>query len=225
MILKEGYSKHDFDLMMYNVMEIPDGTSVIDAFPEFKIYNEFSDTLELEEQGVDVDLLMRYIILLYDHHSPLKQHANLIKRKLEAAQMAGFETNSEGYFEEVVDAAMKGLNPLVNKMIIRFCRMQGSSIYSALVTVNEAYNYKLQLTLSAPGDHKNKSEIELEKIKGQLWDQAKAMLVDIERLTRDLISEDNSPYLRKDLFCVIDRDGQELMLTPEKIAARGKVEA
>lgn len=211
--------------MMFDVTEIEEGQHVLQVFPALQTFPEFKEQFEeIADEQIDHDMLLKYIFLLYDHESPLRQHDNLIKRKLEAAQIAGFQVDEKGFFEPEVDAAMKGFNKNVNAMIIRFCRMQGSSTYSALVTVNEAYYYKLQLVLSAPSDHKNKSEIELERVKGQLWQQSKEMMVDIAQLTKDLLNEDNSPYLKKDLFCVIDKESQELLLTPEKMAQRGKVE-
>lgn len=227
MIITEGYSKTDFAQMLFDVTDVGDKKNVIDVFPGLKTYPEFNvKVLDDEEKVIDKNCLLKYIFLVYDKESPVvKQHENLIKRKLEAAQMAGFEPDEEGYFKPGVDAAMKGLNDKVNAMIIRFCRLHSGAVYSALVTVNEAYYYKLQLTLSTPADHKNKSEIELEKIKGELWKQARSMMGDITELTKEVLNEDNSPYLKKDLFCLIDRESMELNLTPEKMAQRGKVEA
>lgn len=225
MIAPEGYGKQDFERMMFNVMDVPEKKDVLEVFPELKSFIEFTAVIEYEDEIIDKNKILKYVFLLYDHNSPLKQHDNLIKRKIVAAQIAGFKTDKDGYFEPAVDLAMRGLLPEVNRMIIRFCRIYGSAIYSALITVTEAYYYKLQLTLSPSSEHKTKSEIEIEKIKGQLWLQSKEMMLDINQLTKDLLNEDNSPYLKKDLFCVIERESQDLLLTPEKIAKHGKVEA
>lgn len=227
MIITEGYSKTDFSQMMFDITTVTGKKNVLDVFSSLKIYPDFTQII-VDKDGdvIDKNALLKYIFLVYDRESPVvKQNDNLIKRKLEAAQMAGFPTESEGFFAPGVDAAMKGLNSAVNAMIIRFCRMHSGALYSALVTVNEAYYYKLQLTLTPSEEHKTKSEIELEKIKGDLWRQALVMMKDIAELTKDLLAQDNSPYLKKDLFCLIDKETLELNLTPERIAIRGKVEA
>lgn len=214
--MKIGYSAEDFQQMMFNVMAVDKDKNVYDAFPVLASYPEF-----LMLTGMDHNKLLKYIFLLYDRKTPLKAIDDLLKRKLEAAQMAGFEVDKSGYFAENVDRMMKGFNSDANKMIIRVVRMQHDVTFATMVTGYESLYQKLELTLSAAADAK-KSEVEVENLKGKLWEQAKKMRDDLNMMSADLLNDDNNPYLRKDLFCTIDRESQELLLTPERMSQRGK---
>lgn len=215
--ITEGFDPHDFAHMMFNVMAVPAGKAMIEAFPVLTKYPEFTILTDL-----DHDSLLKYIFLLYDKKTPLKKIDDLIKRKIEAAQMAGFETDRNGYFNKDIDAAMKGFNEDVNAMIIRLLRIQHDVTFATMVTGYESLYQKLALTLSATSAFEKKSDVEMEKIKGGLWEQAKKMRDDLNQMADDILNYDDNPYLKKDLFCVIDRESEELMLSPEKISQRGK---
>lgn len=212
--MEDTYKVEDFAYMQFNVMLVPKDRNIMDSFPLLKQYDEFN----CPAGDVDKNSLLRYICLLYDRKTPLLKNDNLVKRKIEAAEMAGFTWNEEGVLPGPVDRVMKGRSQAANNMIIRIARIQGNTKFAALVTGTEAYYTKLTSILNSSAAE-NKGEAETEKIKGDLWKQAKEMEKDLSSLAFELLNEDNNPYLKEDLFSKVDSEAsQMLMLSPEKIA-------
>jgi hypothetical protein len=219
-MIQDNFSNEEFSTMLFNVMNIPSGKTITEVYPELAKYPEFGNYT-----GMEPETLLRYVFLMYDRHTPLKKVDDIISRKIQAAQIAGFEPNEKGYFDRLVDDMMRGFNADVNKMIIRALRLQHDITFSTMVTGNEALYQKQELILSAADEGEKKSPVEIEKIKGELWKQAKAMRDDLDKLALICLNNDNNPYLKKDLFCVIDRESQQLNLTPERVAQRQNAEA
>lgn len=217
-VVVDAYKPEDFEQMLFNVMAIKEGDSILEAFPRLQQYPEF----RMEVEGVDKDQLLRYICLLYDRKTPLTKNDNVVSRKMEAAQLAGFKWDEQGQLPFDTSEVMYGKSFEANHMIIRFARLQHNTKFSALITGTEAYYNKLVNILNARAGS-SKGSAELEKIKGELWKQSREMEEDLSRLSLELLNEDNSPYLKAHLFSIIDREAsQMLMLTPEKVAANGE---
>lgn len=221
--LSDNIHDEDFQAMTYNVMAVPLDENILDHFPSLKMFKEFEPTF-LEDEGIDHNSVLRYIFLMYQKRTPLMKIDDLIERKLEAARMAGLPFDENGMPHPYIDQMLKGQLFIISEMIIRLVRMQGNLKFASLMIGTEAFYKKHQAILAdVDMDGINKSETDIEKVKGELWKQALQMQEQLDRLALELLNEDNNPYLKEDLFCIVDREQSKLsMPTPERIAAYGK---
>lgn len=103
-----------------------------------KAHEDFQEKLgdDLEKQRKTI---FRYIILMYDIHSPLRiMFAEDFKRKREAAVLAGFKMRKKNRkLTPALEDILIGKNPTVNKMIIRYVLGFSNPDYLRLVVFKE----------------------------------------------------------------------------------------
>lgn len=210
-------NEYDFSNLMYNVYEMPIGSNILSLFPKLKQYSEFS---KIEEASAKANLekIFRYIVYFYDKNSPLKDDIeNVIKRKIEAARLAGFVAKKEAnknVFSPIAKQMLNCQNQSINKMIIRYCRLQGSRNFSLLVSGQEAF-YNTLLQLIDPDDENAKET----KDKQAVFSQAKKNSDQLRELEVELLSEDTNKYLTDDLYDYVEEEARkQLLLSPEDYA-------
>ncbi len=210
------FGPEEFELMLFNPIGVKQGTDLMQHPALAKIGNWKSIRLV---PTLDKDKLIRYICFYYDPYSPSSQIKDYVKRKLWCACMAGFEYDQDGMFSETVDDMLRNKNREANLMIIDFIIEFNDIDYSAIRVGTEAYNNKLFQINNLEVASKTKNEVELEKIRGELWKQALTMQKDIHEMTERFLKDD-SKLLKKDLFCVINKSGTSLKLNPESRAKK-----
>lgn len=210
------FGPEEFELMLFNPTTTKQGTDLLKIPALSKIGNWQSVRLV---PGIDKDKLIRYICLYYDPYSPSAQIKDYVKRKLWCACMAGFEYDEEGMFNSDVDDMLRNKNREANLMIIDFLIEFNDIDYSAIRVGTEAYNNKLFQINNLDISSKTKNDVEIEKIRGELWKQALAMQQDIHTMTERFLKDD-SKLLKKDLFCVINKSAASLKLNPESRAKK-----
>ena len=210
------FGPEEFDLMLFNPTKTKQGTDLLKIPALAKIGSWQSIRLT---PNIDKDNLIRYICLYYDPYSPSGQIKDYIKRKLWCAVMAGFEFDDDGMFNVDVDDMLRNKNREANIMIIDFIIEFNDIDYSAIRVGTEAYNNKLFQINNLDVSSKTKNDVEIEKIRGELWKQALAMQQDIHIMTERFLKDD-SKLLKKDLFCVINKSAASLRLNPESRAKK-----
>ena len=210
-------NEYDFSNMMYNVSELPSGSNILSVYPRLKQYSEFNKVGEASAKA-NLEKIFRYIVYFYDKNSPLKDSIeNIIKRKIEAARLAGFVAKVEAgknVFSPIAKQMLNCKNESINKMIIRYCRMQGSRNFSLLVSGQEAF-YNTLLQLIDPDDENAKET----KDKQAVFSQAKKNSDQLKELEIELLNDDTNKYLTEDLYDYVEEEARkQLLLSPEDYA-------
>lgn len=203
----------DFSTLTYNVMKHKTDTNLLRIFPTFESIEPF------KQYKGDVNRVIRYIVLCYDKGSPIlnRYMQDDVKRKVLAAQYAGWQCNDEGLFEDEVDKIMKCLNAEVNAMIIGFIRTFNDPNWALLMTGMESYYQKLQQIMNADFGDMKRDIFQIEETKGKLFKQAQDMSKSLDAAASKLLSDEN-PYLRRDLYSTIDQESKSrLNITPERM--------
>lgn len=87
-----------FQKLKFNVFNLAPDKDVLEAFPELSRFKILSNS-----KAPQKNLLLRYMIFMYDPESDLrKEITELGKRKIRAAELAGFEKESD-YLTEIFE--------------------------------------------------------------------------------------------------------------------------
>ncbi len=210
------YSKEDYIGLLFNVMEVPGKVAVLTHFQALGEYPEFHAKLSNQMNKYRSNIV-KYIVLMYDRKSPFKRIEDITERKIQAALEAGFKpvrnkTKNRKYFVSYVDDMLKGLNHDVNKMAIRYCRIQGNMKYSFIVAAMEDFYSSIYQSM-------NRSEEETSKdsqVRQQMLREAKKNMDEVEGMALEMLNDDNNLLLKQDLYVVIeDEDRKRLRISPE----------
>lgn len=214
------FGVNDYKGMKFNPMEVKKGTKMLEAFHEIGRFNSF-----IKLKNVDIDKVVKYILLTYDPKSPAVQSIkDQFKRKNWCALAAGFEYNKDFKFSEQDIAILNCQNDSVNDAILDFLTLFDNPDYMLLVLGYEGYYRKLRQYNNTVYDDK-KNDLELEKIRGELWKQLQIMAPQLRDLSNSILNDYN-PFLREHLYRAVNKTVQEkLNLTPElRAIASGKME-
>jgi len=212
---QELFSNKDFEELTYPMMEVKPDVNLLAKFPTLGAIKSWK-----EYQGRDKNILIRYIVLCYDRTSPIlkKYQQDDVKRKTISAEYAGWQADSEGIFDDYVDEILKCRNETVNSMIIDFIRTFHDPSWALLVVGLEGYYQKLQTMIQLTESVGSKRDaFAMEETKGKLFKQAQEMSISLENTANKMLNDIN-PYLRRDLFCVIDQESKNrLKISPERM--------
>ncbi len=203
----------DYKAMRFNPMHNK-AEPLLDQFPELRRFASFQD-IEKEFED-DSDRIVRYICLCYDRRSPAYvQIPDIFKRKSWCAMASGFLYNQEStLFEQPYYNIMDCKVESVNLAVIDFSSLFNSPEYMLIVTAYESF-YAKNRVLQSQVSMEGKDILAGEKIRGELYTQLRNINNDIRALT-DIYLSDRNPYLREDLYRVVQEDVRKrLMLTPE----------
>lgn len=207
------FGPSDYRGMRFNVMAVKD-KPLLDQFPELRRFNSFV-TLEKDFKE-DHDRIIRYICLCYDRFSPAYTQINdIFKRKAWCGMAAGFIYNADSsVFQHPYYNYMDCKVQDVNMAIIDFVSLFNSPEYMLITTAYESFYAKTRV-LNQQVTMEGKDVLAGEKIRGELYNQLRSISNDIRALTESYLSDMN-PYLRDDLYRVVQEDVRKrLMLTPE----------
>lgn len=206
------YKAEDFSQMMFPFFVMGD-KNALECFPVLAKFKEFNAPLEI----LPFNKVIKYIGFCYDKGSPLQKIDDMVKKKVTATLLAGFEPNDKGRFEKQVDEMLQGQNLIVNLMIVRYCRMMHSRSYMLLAVGNETLqNTMKQLLAFVP---KGEDELKQTTQKTKILSEAKTLAADMDSLSLEILSGDNNIVLNKILYAVSDMVEEEyIKLSPEDFA-------
>lgn len=208
----EEFSKEDFIKLAFPIHLMEEGELVLEKFPRLK--NVFKNIIIMDgDKVVDIDInkVIKYIIFVYDKGSPLlTKFESLVTRKVTGAALAGFDHTNE--FEKEVELMMKCKLSSINNMIIGYCRLMRSRLFSLIVASNESFHNTLQELMNYKvskedvlGDNKQKMD---------LVERAKKTFDNIDSWSSELLSKDTNTDLQDTLYTIVDES--DLQLSPEE---------
>ena len=191
----------DFKSLMFNVYDLPEETNIIKRFPilnKIKIFKKDLGAL------IPINWVLTYIFITFDRRSPLHSITDLMERRHNGALLAHFTYQKDGKFNTEVEAMLYGKNPDVNKMIIRFCVLQGEDDYTAMIGYQEAIRRETQKLL----DDK--------EVLSTVITNINKLRNEIETIRAKLLTTNEDALLKKDLYNFSEAEG--LGLSPEAYA-------
>jgi len=198
------FNENDFDDLMFPVYALSETDNAFNKFPSLKKYKEFT-----AECPLPFNKTLKYIAFMYDAKSPLYAMINNIsRRKMEAAYLAGFEYKDTDTFEpSVVENLFKCTNPIINGMILRYCRIQKNIDWSDLVVFEECREKQKEKLFTANADDDKTKDI----IQNILL---------LKKTISDLITTILNGDKNKELvnFMYEEIEEEQLMIKPELIA-------
>lgn len=134
-----------------------------------------------------------------------------------AAIIAGWKPDKEGYFPKEVEIIMRGESAIVNCMAIRYARIYYNMEYTSLVSDLIAW-YKLTYDINSDIVVKDGNDDAKQRALKLMQDRKKFLENNISALMKKILSDDNNPYLKADLFRMVDDDADDIVLSPERMA-------
>ena len=121
--------------------------------------------------------------------------------------MVGYWIGINGKFHESVEDMMRCKNPIVNRMIIRYCKLSKSDLFPFYVAQSEWLDKQYESLMT--GDTKVTDSSKINEI-----------VMNLQKLRSDILGSDNNKALNDDLIDFID--DEVFALRPEDIATKLK---
>ncbi len=203
------FKPEDFKKLKFPCYEIEKGKDLLEVFPELTRYPEFVS----REHSLDNNAVLRYIIYLYDKFSPLISEKNIIKRKMLAAHLAGFEMIEKKY-PELIEQVITGRNIYVNRMACVYIRNQRDIQYASLITgLSMFYDNLAQLSKPSTAE----DDMESLNRKATLFNHTMKMISTLEETAVETFSGDIQLMYEADE--IEQEEKQKIQSYPEYIAA------
>lgn len=145
--------------------------------------------------GAVDDRQLRYVILMYDVNSPLRNHyPELIKRKQFAASLAGYDLDKDDVtelfdFKLKVDGVYVPHEELI-AVIIKYLKYQNNWVWSMIVSNEQAfYEYNMRVMMPVDG-MKDKDILQAINIKTQIMSSQDDIYQRLQKYYKDLTGGD-----------------------------------
>jgi Holliday junction resolvase RusA-like endonuclease len=206
------FKASDFDKLTFNVYRL-DTTKrgLFDYFPILETYfkelvDELNDATEL-----DYNVVLKYVIFMYDTRTPLQYIDNILKRKMNAMELAGVPVDDSGNFIEAYISSFDGFSFEVNRIIVKYCRIQRNHDFSELKFYDDTFYSEMIYA---------KTESDATK-RGKILENITKSKEQIKVLQEKILMGDNAPRLVNYLLSEVEDD--TLGLRPEEIAEKCKL--
>ena len=195
----------DFDKLLVPVHKITED-NIFDAVPVLKLYDEF--ILELPPD-VSRAAVIKYIGVMYQKNSPFLEIESLARRKVTAANWAGFTRNKSGdKFIKPYMKILEGRDESAARMIVRMCRIQKSTEFQQLRIYETVLANEMESLL------RRTDPKVIKETKGNIDSFTTA----IAELTEQFFFGDNADSLKEELLDEIENETLEF--SPEDIAQK-----
>jgi hypothetical protein len=204
----DRFEEKDFnDIMLKGIMQLSDKDNALEKYPSLKKYPAFN------VQIPDYNKILKYVALVYDMRTPLHIIADVMARKVEAANLANIGLKSS-LFNELAMCT----NESYVDMTMWYVRMHKNMDYTEYTVCTESYYWQQKKLLQdAVGDG--------EKTKDFI-SNSQALRKRLDELRNTLFNSDKSEKLLKAIDIMVE---EELLLSPELMAKmikeKGKDEA
>jgi hypothetical protein len=210
------FKKQDFEELLFPVHTLKKGDDVFDAFPRLLDYSEFQHRLPA---SLNINKVFKYIVYVYDKKSPYRtQIEDLVERKIEAAMEAGFSTHHNGGFSDSAKSIFECDNSIVNRMIIRYLRIQGKDFTGLIVDQEAYYQIKAEQLASISGE--GEERVKAAKSKAELGKLANETKDRLDDSMRNFLEQETAVGLHKEAWKLADDEADNIKLTPEDYAAK-----
>jgi hypothetical protein len=143
------------------------------------------------------DKQLRYVLLMYDQNSPLRNHyPDLLKRKEFAADLAGYDLMKDDVttlfdFKIKNEADEYVPNEDMLDVIIRFLKYQNNWVWSMIVSNEQAfYEYNMRVMMPVDG-LRDKDILQAINIKTQIMTSQDEIYQRLQKYYKDLTGGDN----------------------------------
>ena len=207
------FKSQDFKDILYPVHTLKKGVDIFTAFPKLLDYEEFCGRLPAQ---LPINKVFKFIVYTYDEKSPfVLQIDDLIQRKKEAVQAAGFIA-TDNRFPEAVNDMLNCKNERVNEMIIRYCRLQGKDFTNLMASQEAFYQINVQLLSNIKTD--NDDAVEVAKKKAALDKAADEFNERLDEKARRFLTQETAQELHNSLWSLAEDEALSITITPEDFA-------
>lgn len=169
------------------------GDSILDLHKDLANIPELNEDLD----DLDKEIVIKYILLVYDRKSPFSEIHDVMQRKYEVSYF--LQMDKQGKFSKDITDMFHGRNMDVLVWINRIMRLYNSPKYSLLVANIETF-YRLL-------DSEDSKDIPIRK----------GLEKDIYEITNELLAADKNQALQETTFKFIHKENIQLW-RPEAIA-------
>lgn len=183
---------------------------LLSLFPTLKEHQEFHVQLPAT---IPLLKIFKYIVFTYDEKSPFfRQVEDLVERKKAAVLEAGFKVSKNGAFSESVRKVLNCEDGRVNRMIIRYCRMQGKD-FTNLIASQEAFYQMNQELMKGIG--KDEDALAVAQSKARLDELVTKVNERLNEKARAFLSQEVAQGLHDQLWSMAESESANTLITPE----------
>lgn len=189
------YTEEMFAGMYWNVYPLRKNVNLFNAFKDMNRIPEFNVSFD----GISTSDVVRYMVYMYDPHSPLQSIDNLALRKKEAAEIAGIKIEKGKFpdgFEEIID----GKNVEFNKMVVAFLKRCAKPLWRYIIVMERRYSILTEKALDP--EFKRTSELQ-------------STYTELQKKLSEFLSDDNSGSMLSQVYDYILQD--EIDFSPEAV--------
>lgn len=194
----------DFEKLYIRVDLLGERESVLETFPQLKSIKLFNTEFD---QNLSYVKVFKFIVYLYDRHSPFRNIKDIGLRRVEVADYVSFNKETGKFLPQYMDIIL-WKNDKVNAMAIEYCRLQKSIVFSKLC-MREDWLYKQYEEISTLNYEKTAD-------RKRAYDQLNDMEKDLESIINEFVNEDNSYPMRKKVLEFIEEE--RIVIRPETVA-------
>lgn len=204
------FKTKDFNDLLFPVHTLKSGMDIFSVFPTLKEYTEFTIPLSATIPFLKV---FKYIVFTYDEKSPFfRQIEDLVERKKAAILEAGFKVNKDGAFSDSVKSILNCEDGRVNKMIIRYCRLQGKDFTNLIASQEAFYQINAELMKGIGQDEDALTVVTKKATLDKLADEFNERL---NEKARNFLSQEVAQGLHNDLWTLAEDESAKITITPE----------
>jgi hypothetical protein len=197
------FEQSEFGKLKYPIHKIPLGTPVLFEFKDLENFSVVFAANDLPKK-LDPDIVLRYLIYMYDLGSPGQGIPDLKRRKTWALQCLNIEPPYEQYIVDMLSWKIKG----VNRRAIYFLLLMGGEQYMVWKSAEEALlRYtELEIKLDAEDEAAQAKIIQAEKTRREIINMTMSQ---IAASKNDFLQGEKSKDLEDELteFTLLDSLG------------------
>lgn len=188
------FTAKDFGHLKYDPFRVKMTDEVYKGLMVMESWGRKPDRRDVREKCV-----VEWVFMMYQVGSPLLNIQNLVARKVEAADLAGFDRDG-GDYGEGYKRIMAGEDEFWNRRIVDFCRVQNEPDFAEYVVYEEIFYRQLGLA---------KGNTDPQKIKGML-DNVQGVKKKMGELQKSLMFGDDTRGLIKAFLEEVSFEGVRL---------------
>jgi hypothetical protein len=197
------FEQSEFSKLKYPIHKIPLGTPVLFEFKDLENFSVVFAANDLPKR-LDPDIVLRYLIYMYDLGSPGQGIPDLKRRKTWALQCLNIEPPYDQYIVDMLSWKIKG----VNRRAIYFLLLMGGEQYMVWKSAEEALlRYtELEIKLEAEDEAAQAKIIQAEKTRREIINMTMSQ---IAASKNDFLQGEKSKDLEDELteFTLLDSLG------------------